>query len=72
MYDTRIGKLDGFLTFFSVWKDECKDNPKAFISSKLWFDLQAMVHGFKFILKIKLTRFPQSTVKPVKQAKTQI
>ena len=56
-------ELDSFLMFFSDWNESC-DNPKHFISSKLWFDLQSMVHGFKAIVMIKLTRFPNSVIKP--------
>lgn len=46
----------------SEWKESCKD-AKHFISWKLWFDLQSMVHGFKAIVNIKLAAFPNSVIK---------
>lgn len=64
--DERIKKLDSFLTFLSNWKAEISGeggNSKHFISDKLWFDLQSMIHGFKAIVDIKLKAFPASTVK---------
>ena len=59
--DSRIRNLDGFIQFFSDWKEEA--TPKQFISSKLWFDLQSMVHGFKSVVNIKLTKFPNSVIR---------
>lgn len=49
--DSRIRNLDGFIQFFSDWKEEA--TPKQFISSKLWFDLQSVVHGFKSVVNIR-------------------
>jgi len=60
--DKRMKDLDSFLVFMSDWKESCTDN-KHFISSKLWFDLQSMVHGFKAIVNIKLTKFPNTVIK---------
>ena len=63
--DVRIKRLDAFLTFFSDWREEVPSpNAKEFISNKLWFDLQFMTHGFKAIVNIKLSKFPNSTIKP--------
>ena len=60
--DPRIKSLDGFLQYLADWKKETS-TPKNFISDKLWFDLQAMTHGFKSIVNIKLTKFPNSVIK---------
>lgn len=63
--DVRIKRLDAFLTFFSHWRGEvASPNGKEFISNKLWFDLQSMTHGFKAIVNIKLSKFPNSSIKP--------
>ena len=35
-----------------------------FISQKLWFDIQSMIHGFISLVETKLRRFPGSIVKP--------
>ncbi|CAH3013837.1 unnamed protein product [Porites evermanni] len=59
--DSRLRNLDGFIQFFSDWKEEA--TPKQFISSKLLFDLQSMVHGFKSVVNIKLTKFPNSVIR---------
>ena len=62
--DVRLKSLDEFLNFFSEWNRELSSpNSKEFISNKLWFDLQSMVHGFKSIVNIKLSKFPNSTIK---------
>lgn len=60
--DNRIKKLDAFLQYLTGWKEELS-TPKHFISDKLWFDIQAMIHGFKAIVNIKLTKFPSSVIK---------
>jgi len=60
--DPRIKSLDGFLQYLADWKEETP-TPKNFISEKLWFDLQAMTHGFKSLVNIKLTKFPNSAIK---------
>lgn len=59
--DSRIRNLDGFIQYFTEWKE--KSTPKQFISTKLWFDLQSMVRGFKSVVNIKLTKFPNSVIK---------
>ena len=59
--DSRLRNLDGFKQFFSDWKEEA--TPKQFISSKLLFDLQSTVHGFKSVVNIKLTKFPNSVIR---------
>ena len=63
MFDNRIKHLDGLLTYLSHWKS-VTESPKEFISDKLWFDIQSMVHGFKAITQIKLEKFPESAIKP--------
>lgn len=60
--DPRIKSLDDFLQYLEYWKKETS-TPKTFISDKLWFDLQAMTHGFKSFVNIKLTKFPSSVIK---------
>lgn len=50
------------MKYLEDWKEETS-TPKHFISDKLWFDLQAMTHGFKSIVNIKLTKFPNSVIK---------
>lgn len=60
--DPRLRSLDGFLQYFANWK-EATLMPKHFISTKLWFDLQSMVHGFRSIVNIKLSKFPNSVIK---------
>ena len=66
--DHEIKHLDNFLTYLTRWHEEITTcsigNPRNFISDKLYFDLQSMIHGFKAVVKIKLTRFPNSTIKP--------
>ena len=62
--DGRLSHLIEFYSYLSRWKTSTRDNPKNFISQKLWFDLQSMVFGFQSIVAIKLKEFPQSVVKP--------
>lgn len=62
--DVRISKLDNFLTFLTKWREETLEKSTNFISNKLWFDLQSMIHGFKAVVNIKLARFPDSAIKP--------
>ena len=63
--DIRIPKLDKFLVYLQKWQEEVKESGQSrhFISDKLWFDLQSMIHGFKAIVNIKLAAFPNSIVK---------
>jgi hypothetical protein len=61
--DPRLRDLEEALKFFSDWKHQV-DKRKQFLSEKLWFDLQSMVHGFISIVQTKLARFPGSTIKP--------
>lgn len=61
--DTRLQKLRSILSYFSKWKSGCSNNDE-FLSAKLWFDLQAMILGMISLVRIKLTRFPGSTIKP--------
>lgn len=62
--DGRLSHLIEFYSYLSHWKTSTRDNPKNFISQKLWFDLQSMAFGFQSIVAIKLKEFPQSVVKP--------
>ena len=62
--DVRIKNLDAFLTFLTEWREEfTATNAKEFISNKLRLDLQSMIHGFKAIVNIKLSKFPYSRIK---------
>ncbi|KAL9967256.1 hypothetical protein ACROYT_G025450 [Oculina patagonica] len=60
--DTKLQCLDRSLAYFAKWNNEVT-KPTQFISDKLWFDLQAMIHGFKAMVNIKLTKFPNSIIK---------
>lgn len=60
--DARLQCLDSSLAYFTDWNKEIT-TPNQFISDKLWFDLQAMIHGFKAMVNIKLTKFPNSIIK---------
>lgn len=60
--DKRMQQLDVFITWMSEWEELCTD-AKHFVSSKLWFDLQSMVHGFKAIVNTKLSKYPNSVIK---------
>ena len=64
--DGRLKQLDRFLTFLGDWQTEvtAEKSPKHFISDKLWFDIQSMIHGFKAIVNIKLSANPSSSIKP--------
>ena len=46
------------------WREESSDNNSQFVSTKLWFDLQSMCLGFRSMVVIKLTQFPNSVIKP--------
>ena len=61
--DTRLQRLCSVLSYFSEWKTKISKNDE-FLSSKLWFDLQAMILGTISLVRIKLKRFPGSTIKP--------
>jgi len=56
--DNRLKRLKSFHSFMLAWKEESADNNSAFVSSKLWFDLQSMCLGFNALVEIKLKRFP--------------
>ena len=62
--DNRLRKLNTFYNWMFQWAVETERNSKHFISSKLWFDLQSMCLGFQSLVHYKLTRFPNSVVKP--------
>ncbi|CAB4039415.1 Hypothetical predicted protein [Paramuricea clavata] len=61
--DNRLVNLAKCLDFFKNWKAQCTEN-KHFISDKLWFDLQSLIHGFIAIVRYKLSRFPESVIRP--------
>ena len=64
--DIRLQYLYEALQFFRNWYEETQasKNWKHFLSTKLWFDLNSMVLGFCFLVRMKLQRFPGSVVKP--------
>jgi len=62
--DPRLGEQDQFYKFMTDWREESLDNNSQFVSTKLWFDLQSMCLGFRSMVAIKLTQFPNSVIKP--------
>lgn len=62
--DPRLQDLTQFLTFLEIWKASTEGDAKKFFSSKLWFDLQSMIHGFKSVVSIKVKKYPQGVIKP--------
>ena len=60
--DIRLSDLHSFYAFCKKWEDGVQ--PRNFMSTKLWFDLQAMCLGFQSMATIKLTKFPQAVMKP--------
>ena len=61
--DSRLEKLRGVLSYFSEWRAGISRGEE-FLSSKLWFDLQAMILGIISLVNTKLKRFPETTIKP--------
>ncbi len=61
--DSRLQALQSTLLFFSTRKEGTTKGDE-FISQKLWFDIQSMIHGFISLVQTKLRRFPGSIVKP--------
>ena len=61
--DPRLEKLRGVLSYFSEWRAGISRSEE-FLSSKLWFDLQAMILGIISLVNTKLKRFPGTTIKP--------
>ncbi|CAB3999881.1 Hypothetical predicted protein, partial [Paramuricea clavata] len=61
--DTRLQSLLSTLSYFSKWKASVLKSDE-FVSFKLWFDLQAMILGMISLVKIKLSQFPGSIIKP--------
>ena len=61
--DPRLQTLRSTLSYFSDWKKNASKSEE-FISSKLWFDLQAMTLGLESLVKVKLSRFPGTAIKP--------
>lgn len=61
--DPRLGELDQFYKFMTDWREESLDNNSQFVSTKLWFDLQSMCLGFRSMVAIKMTQFPNSVIK---------
>ena len=61
---SRVKKLQKFYNFMLAWKEECDKDSSKFISSKLWFDIESMCLGFQAMVHIKLSKFPQTVIKP--------
>ena len=61
--DTRLQSLRTTLSYFSTWKASVSKSDE-FVSSKLWFDLQAMILGMISLVRVKLSKFPGSLIKP--------
>jgi hypothetical protein len=61
--DTRLQRLCSTLSYFSKWKANSLKSDE-YISSKLWFDLQAMILGIISLVRVKLSKFPGSVIKP--------
>ena len=61
--DTRLQSLRSTLSYFSTWKASALKSDE-FVSSKLWFDLQAMILGMISLVRVKLSKFPGSIIKP--------
>ena len=59
--DQRLGVLTGFHSWLERWQRDAES--KNFLSTKLWFDLQSMIQGVKSVVSIKLSEFPNSTIK---------
>ncbi|CAB4037141.1 Hypothetical predicted protein [Paramuricea clavata] len=55
--------LDKKMLFLMKWKASVLKSDE-FVSFKLWFDLQAMILGMISLVKIKLSQFPGSIIKP--------
>ena len=64
LQDCRLEYLDAFLKYLTDWKTETSGDSKRFLSDKLWFDIQSMIHGFRAIVAIKIKIFPQAVIKP--------
>ena len=62
--DLRLHKLNNLYNWMCHWANETEGNSKSFISSKLWFDLQAMCLGFQSMVHYKMTRCPSTVIKP--------
>ena len=59
----RLQSLQSTLSYFSQWKADVSKSNK-FVSCKLWFDLPTMILGMIFLVKVKLSKIPESVVKP--------
>ncbi|CAB3985740.1 Hypothetical predicted protein [Paramuricea clavata] len=64
VYDERITKLQQLYNMMADWYIQCKESKNLFVSDKLWFDLQSMCIGFKSLVAFKLSKFPNSVIKP--------
>ena len=62
--DERLQELKEFLSVIQCWKSSTERKANQFFSPKLWFDLQSMAYGFQAIISIKLSKYPQSVIKP--------
>ncbi|CAB3976767.1 Hypothetical predicted protein [Paramuricea clavata] len=64
VYDERLTKLQQLYNMMADWYIQCKESKNLFVSDKLWFDLQSMCIGFKSLVAFKLSKFPNSVIKP--------
>ncbi|KAL9970357.1 hypothetical protein ACROYT_G022715 [Oculina patagonica] len=64
LQDGRLQELKEFLAFMQDWKASTEGKANKFFSTKLWFDLQSMAYGFQAIVSLKLSKYPQSVIKP--------
>lgn len=62
--DIRLQYLQEALQFFIDWQKETKETKRHFLSDKLWFDLNSMILGFRYLVSFKLQKFAGSMVKP--------
>jgi len=62
--DPRLKHLQAFYNFMFQWRQESQEENQHFVSSKLWFDLQSMCLGFRSMVTIKLSKFPNAVIKP--------
>lgn len=62
--DPRLCRLKKSLDYFNSWKAGISDE-KEFFSSKLWYDLKSTILGFLAVVRIKISKFPGSLIKPM-------
>ena len=63
--DERLQELKEFLSFnMQSCKSSTEGKANQIFSPKVWFNLQSMAYGFQAIISIKLSKYPQSVIKP--------